>query len=128
MADGTKRQVSLNHAAKMQWPTPTQADGMGGPGNSGRGGGLNLRTQVQGSAKPTPTTQDAHNTGSQSQQARNTPPLNAAVLTDEETWPTPTANRWDGLQSHGRNVVSGSLNPAFVEMLMGFPVGWTDVD
>lgn len=28
------------------WPTPTQSDGTGGPGNSGRDGGLNLRTAV----------------------------------------------------------------------------------
>lgn len=48
------------------WATPTQADGMGGPGNSGRDGGENLRTQV-----------------------------------------------------------GGSLNPTWVEWLMGFPTGWT---
>ena len=42
--------------------------------------------------------------------------------------PTPTANRWDGLQSHGVNVVSGSLNPTWVEWLMGWPLGWTSLD
>jgi hypothetical protein len=42
--------------------------------------------------------------------------------------PTPTANRWDGLQSHGVNVVTGSLNPAWVEALMGYPIGWTELD
>jgi hypothetical protein len=36
------------------WPTPTQADGMGGPGNSGRQGGENLRTAVR-TASPTST-------------------------------------------------------------------------
>lgn len=36
-------------------------------------------------------------------------------------------HRWDGLQSHGVNVVSGSLNPMWVEVLMGFPAGWTDL-
>jgi hypothetical protein len=41
--------------------------------------------------------------------------------------PTPTANRWDGLQSHGVNGVSGSLNPAWVEVLMGYPKGWTEL-
>jgi hypothetical protein len=39
--------------------------------------------------------------------------------------PTPTANRRDGLQSHGVNIVSGSLNPTWVEWLMGYPLGWT---
>ena len=45
----------------------------------------------------------------------------------EQLFPTPTANRWDGLQSHGVNVVEGSLNPAWVERLMGYPDGWTDL-
>lgn len=39
-------------------------------------------------------------------------------------WPTPTANRWSGLQSHGRNAVLGTLNPTWVEWLMGFPLYW----
>ena len=42
--------------------------------------------------------------------------------------PTPTANRRSGPQSHGVNVVSGSLNPTWVEWLMGFPLGWTDLE
>jgi len=45
-----------------------------------------------------------------------------------EMLPTPTANRWDGLQSHGKNVVTGALNPTWVEWLMGFPVGWTALE
>jgi hypothetical protein len=51
-------------------------------------------------------------------------PLAIAV----QMFPTPTAHRWDGLQSHGVNVVSGSLNPMWVELLMGFPPGWTDLE
>lgn len=43
-----------------------------------------------------------------------------------ELWPTPTANRWSGLQSHGRNLILGLLNPRWVEWLMGFPIGWCD--
>jgi hypothetical protein len=42
-------------------------------------------------------------------------------------FPTPTANRRDGLQSHGVNVVSGSLNPTWVSKLMGFPADWLDL-
>lgn len=53
----------------LMWPTPTQSDGMGGPGNSGRDGGENLRTAV-----------------------------------------------------------GGNLNPDWVEWLMGFPIGWTDLE
>jgi hypothetical protein len=40
-------------AAKVIWPTPTMADGLGGPGNSGRDGGENLRTRVGGQLNPT---------------------------------------------------------------------------
>jgi len=51
---------------------------------------------------PTPTVQDAANNGGPSQMKRNTPPLNA--------------------------VAGGALNPAWVEWLMGFPIGWTDLE
>jgi len=51
-------------------------------------------------------------------------PLQVAV----QMWPTPTANRWSGLQSHGRNAILGQLNPTWVEWLMGFPLGWTDCE
>ena len=50
---------------------------------------------------PTPTVQDSANNGGPSQQTRNTPPLNS--------------------------VVGGALNPTWVEWLMGFPLGWTDL-
>ena len=39
-------------------------------------------------------------------------------------WPTPTANRWSGLQSHGRNLILGPMNPAWIAWLMGFPPAW----
>jgi hypothetical protein len=64
---GRKRQGETG-LRRAVWPSPTQADGMGGPGSSGRDGGENLRT-----------------------------------------------------------VVGGQLNPTWVEWLMGFPLGWTDL-
>jgi hypothetical protein len=42
--------------------------------------------------------------------------------------PTPTSNRRSGLQSHGKNIITGALNPTWVEWLMGFPLGWTDLE
>lgn len=50
---------------------------------------------------PTPTVQDSANNGGPSQSERNTPPLNA--------------------------LVGGKLNPMWVEWLMGWPLGWTDL-
>jgi hypothetical protein len=82
-----------------RWPTPTKADGEGGPGRSSkRKGGDNLRTAVK--RWPTPTVQDSKNNGAPSQMVRNTKPLNAEV--------------------------GGPLNPTWVEWLMGWPLGWTD--
>jgi hypothetical protein len=43
-------------------------------------------------------------------------------------FPAPVANRWDGLQTHGKNAITGALNPRFVEWLMGYPDGWTDLE
>jgi len=39
-------------------------------------------------------------------------------------WPMPNA---EATQSEGEPHSSGSLNPAWVEWLMGFPEGWTDL-
>jgi len=47
------------------------------------------------------------------------------IYDDAVMLPTPTANRWSGLQSHGRNAMLGRLNPDFVDWLMGFPIKWT---
>jgi DNA-cytosine methyltransferase len=51
---------------------------------------------------PTPTVQDSKNNGGPSQQNRKTKPLNA--------------------------VAGGTLNPTWVEWLMGYPKGWTDLN
>ncbi len=58
-----------------------------------------------------------------------------------QRWPTPVASdAWtDGLKSsqqkdglrHSLNLpsaVGGKLNPTWVEWLMGFPIGWTDLE
>jgi hypothetical protein len=64
--------------------------------------------------------------------ARSTagPPDPESGSTDgkHQEFPTPTANRWDGLQSHGVNVVAGRLNPEWVAQLMGYPDGWLDIE
>ena len=39
-------------SGRKYWPTPTVADALGGPGSSGRDGGLNLRTAVGGQLNP----------------------------------------------------------------------------
>lgn len=72
-------------------PTPTTADGRGGPGASGRDGGLNLRTAVQ--LLPTPRATDIGTPGRRSSEGWR-PQLGQAVL--EHLLPTPTARDADG--------------------------------
>jgi hypothetical protein len=73
---------------------------------------------------PTPTSRD-HKDGT-AKSCENVP-VNGLLGRMVHMLPTPTAERWDGLQSHGKNVVSGSLNPTWVEWLQGFPLQWTEV-
>jgi hypothetical protein len=73
-------------------------------------------------------------------------PFEAQGVIPEKTWPTPTSRDWkDGTAKSCKNVppnsllgrevhsredykTTGSLNPRWVEWLMGFPGGWTDLD
>ena len=107
------------------WPTPTTKDSVGTrnfredgtPYDEQARYGPTLTDVVRG-YWPTPMAADAERMSETF--ARGNPTLRGAAL-----MPTPTANRWDGLQSHGVNVVTGLLNPAWVEWLMGYPEGWT---
>ena len=57
------------------------------------------------------------------------PTLGRRIVVDASTlWPTPTATRRSGLQSHGKNAILGPLNPMFLEWLMGFPINHTNVE
>ena len=78
---------------------------------------------------PTPRATEWRNpkgkTGNRTEEARNRA---GWTLSEIALLSTPTANRRDGLQSHGVNVVEGSLNPQFVEYLMNFPTDWTKLE
>ena len=93
----------------LMWPTPTKSDGGGGPGCSGRDGGENLRTAVQ--SFPTPRANDW----------KGGLPANTKSKRAECDFYLPDkVNKLEG--------GSGQLNPAWVEWLMGFPLGWTDLE
>lgn len=84
------------------WPTPLHSEARQGlqirrPGKKGKQQSLTTAVRLL----PTPTVQDAKNNGAPAQQERNMRPLNA--------------------------VIGGSLNPEWVEWLMGWPGGWTDL-
>ncbi|MDO8673016.1 MAG: hypothetical protein Q7O66_16535, partial [Dehalococcoidia bacterium] len=81
---------------------------------------------------PTPTVGDSKSARNATAKRNKIPPTGihkGYTLTDAVTqWPTPTANRWSGLQSHGQNAILGKLNPMWVEWLMGYSLGWTDLE
>lgn len=86
--------------AVKKWPTPRASDGKkGGPNSRDGSGSLHLCSAVARSL--TPTVQAAKNNAAPSQMRRNSDPLNV--------------------------VAGGRLNPQWVEWLMGWPIGWTDL-
>ena len=116
----------LATAINKMLPTPTANEGFGrrarDPAKK-RGDGLQtaLRRML-----PTPLARDARRfAGAACLRRAGTQPL--AVMVGRML-PTPTANRRSGLQSHGRNALSGALNPEFVCWMMGFPPGWTSCE
>lgn len=79
---------------------------------------------------PTPTKQDGSNNGGPAQHRRNSLPLNAAVLASSVDMNSiiPDSENTDVRIAAGRESKMGSLNPQFVEYLMGFPTDWTKTD
>lgn len=95
---------------------------------------------------PTPTSRDWHSgKASEATHERNSRPLSEVVV-KAEMWPTPRANsamaamiteeanpdRYPNLETRLKkrdpSVVGGQLNPTWVEWLMGFPIGWTNLE
>ena len=116
------------------WPTPTVYGNHNQPGASKTAGwGLSSAVKLW----PTPVADD---TGSRSRKyAQGGTPLSLAV----KTWPTPTAMnftggaalcKWGGAGARKKlatmvtpEEMNGPLNPVWVEWLMGWPTGWTDL-
>ena len=102
---------------RRTWTTPCVTDAVGA-GNRNLAGskahaGESLTDQVLGGQRPrktwpTPTKQDAANNAGPSQWGRNSDPLNVAVCRG------------------GPSTQPMTLNPAWTEWLMGWPIGWTD--
>lgn len=124
------------------WPTASATDGMGGPRNQDGRRGRQLR-DIPGNKWPTPTGRD-HKDGSA--QACANVPVNGLLGRVIHQWPTPAASTviggphgldggsWNRAKLRslvgdeaGRLMASGSLNPAWVEALMGYPKGWTEL-
>lgn len=104
-SEGARVRLSLESMArKNAWPTPRATDGDKG----GRGDLLAMvRTGKDSRRKnwPTPRTSDTNGPG---RHGTGGPDPRTAVT-----------------ETHPNN---GSLNPTWVEWLMGFPLGWTDLE
>ena len=88
------------------WPTPTSADCRGTTGGNMRS---SLRTEVK--MFPTPTTMDAKDRGC----------LKHGCIQKRLA-----EGKQLGL-SQVASPISGTLNPTWVEWLMGYPIGWTEL-
>ena len=120
--------------AAMTWPTPTSScGGKEPPGKTGR----KLATVVHW---PTPTVSGNHNRKGSSKKAGDG--LATSVLAAETLYPTPCAqdaknSTLPASQTERSSIPGhllrsgekpgGQLNPTWVEWLMGWPLGWTDL-
>ena len=121
------------------WPTPTKGDAKGRTYQRNIRGDVNLCLPGAVRLFPTLTARDWKDNASPGALGRNSPSLGAIV----HLFPTPTTPRpHDNEKTAGRYLPSqnqrdlasviakngGQLNPRWVEWLMGFPLGWTDLD
>ena len=90
------------------------------------------RTDVIGvQSWPTPTAADAYIGAFASKQKKAGSRHSLNLASTVRMFPTPLASDWknrQGRKSNIQNVVGGKLNPMWIEWLMGFPAGWTDLN
>lgn len=116
--------------AERMWRTPQAGDAdHGGPNARDSDGSLHLSAQVM---YPTPTDASKGGGSSRSGNRRDeTPTLQGMARKGQ--WPTPTsddannATRESGQYQSLPREAGGQLNPTWVETLMGFPAGYTDL-
>lgn len=133
----SQKQKDLAWAVAM-WPTPKASDAIMGMTARTSGRPLEKSTHLQAQVYvremfPTPKATDFKGSG---------PPGSKSAEHDQEhgnlkgyvMYPTPKVqNARGGGQKHGDGgpsldvAVGGQLNPSWVEWLMGFPPGWTDI-
>jgi hypothetical protein len=108
---GKHVQITLNRAVKM-WPTPKASQG-GGERSGNRAGTGDLNYMVRQEARMLPTPTASMHKGS-----------SPATLTRKNG-----RDRSNDRLDHAMQAEQGSgqLNPQWVEWLMGYPQGWTDL-
>ena len=134
----SQKQKDLSYAVAM-WPTPTARDSKCANSMEHLATGNHV-DQLSNAVKwfMTPTAWDAKGLD---YTPRKDATLTRSVLLSQQVamLPTPTARDWKSpdLNSESKrfsqktelnSTVGGQLNPTWVEWLMGFPSGWTDLD
>ena len=136
MPDGRKRQVGLEHQVKMVeaglWPTPRAKEDCDYQYSAGRKGHKVLTLSGKVKLFPTPTASEAEHGSPSSTYGNGSARLTGAAM----MYPTPRAqsangqadppNRQGGADL--QSVAGGQLNPTWVEWLMGYPLGWTELN
>jgi hypothetical protein len=120
------------------WPTPTSTERSGINPKTGKGGGLSKAVKMW----PTPTQDSA--TERTKKYSQGGKPLTLAVK-EAQMWPTPraaigmTMKLSQGMAdlrhkkyletevAYQEKAPGGTLNPTWVEWLMGYPAGYTDL-
>jgi hypothetical protein len=122
----------INENESGYWPTPTVHGNTNKPGASAKAGwGLGSAVKHW----PTPIASDARGSSGRPKQGKQVQLVDAVRI-----WPTPLARdyRHPPLKAYSERgggtkgeqlpkAVGGPLNPPWVEWLMGWPVGWTDL-
>ena len=128
--------VQKEDVINFLFPTPDTNCHKSGPRGNGTGGGEMLSNTV--ALLPTPTATLATHGGPNQRDSSGRPGLQMAAM----MWPTPKGSpsgpdfaRMNRDRSGGddlatavaRDSNTGQLNPTWVEWLMGYPLGWTDL-
>lgn len=116
------------------WPTPRAHDARADFAKLVRSStGISLETAAR--LWPTPTANDWKNAGYMISGGKKYATLPGAAGATPEQWPSPAARDWRSGRGRSPNghteqlaeKVGGQLNPVWVEWLMGYPAGWTDL-
>jgi len=131
--NGTDGSVGLARMVKL-WPTPRAQE----PGRTTEGYGRGLQELVEGKEQrklwPTPTQRDYKGTSAEEGLIRNDGKSRMDQLPNAvKFWPTPRQFMYkdsttDRNKGNIGEKVGGQLNPDWVEQLMNFPEGWTDLE
>jgi len=133
--DTSTQRACLPRAVRM-WPTPRSHEA--GDWQRDSKGRKLRRLTLTGAVKMWPTPNATDGEKAPKTFARGNPSLPMAA-TIAEMYPTPTASDAAGGPAYSKppsleggfslkEITPGPLNPAWVEWLMGFPLGWTDLE